>query len=61
MTCCVLQLTFNRSPTAWLQPSDGRTNCRVYRSLNGIFEGRVFDRGNARYSVDAPMFRDAAT
>jgi hypothetical protein len=58
---CVLQLTFNRSPTAWLQPSDGRTNCRVYRSLNGIVEGRVCDRGNARCGVDAPMFRDAAT
>jgi hypothetical protein len=37
-TRCVLQLTFNRSPTAWLQSSDGRTNCRVYRSLNGIVE-----------------------
>jgi hypothetical protein len=61
MTRCVLQLTFNRSPTAWLQPSDGRTNCRVYRSLNGIFEGRACDRRNARCGVDALMFRDAAT
>jgi hypothetical protein len=60
-TRCVLQLTFNRSPTAWLQPSDGRTNCRVYRSWNGIVEGRVCDRGNARCSANAPMFRDAAT
>jgi len=41
--------------------SDGRANCRVYRSLNGIVEGRVCDRGNARCGVDAPMFRDAAT
>jgi len=60
-SCCVLQLTFNRSPTAWLQPSDGRTNCRVYQSLDGIVEGRVCDRGNARCSADAPMFRAAAT
>jgi hypothetical protein len=29
--------------------------------MNGIFEGRVCDRGNARCGVDAPMFCDAAT
>jgi len=41
---CVLQLKFNRSPTAWPQPSDGRANCRVYRSLNGIVEGLATGR-----------------
>jgi hypothetical protein len=45
------------SPVGRLQTTDGRTNCRIYRSLNGIVEGRVCDPGNARYNADAPNFR----